>query len=169
MQDVSKMFVRNFNVYHIDHFERKSAMYLVSIYISKVSLNQSLLYVTKRDIEIPLPLLQLHLDEGTEAAAEETNDLDFFKQHENLEPHRNEATILMEEKAYLISNTMPSNDCAEKSAPETASNCLGPSVKLFESTSSIQAERKPTIGCRTAQSKRPGGVSLHIFNCKHVN
>jgi hypothetical protein len=93
------------------------------------------------------------LDEGTEA---ETNELDFFKQHENLDLHETEATI---GKTYLTSDVVPNNDNVEKSALETASNCLGPSVKLFESTSNIQTERKPTIGCRTVQSKRPGGVS----------
>jgi len=95
------------------------------------------------------------LDEGTEVASEETNELDFFKQHENLDAYETEATI---EKAYLTSN-VPNNNSTEKSAVEIASNCLGPSVKLFESTSNIQTERKPTIGCRTVQSKRPGGVS----------
>jgi len=99
----------------------------------------------------------LHLDESTEAVSEETNELDFFKEHENLDSHEIEATI---GKAYLASNVVPNNDNVEKNALETASNCLGPSVKLFESTSNIQTERKPTIGCRTVQSKRPGGVSL---------
>lgn len=104
--------------------------------------------------------MQLHLEESTEIISEETNEPDFFKQHENLDLLQNEMIIPTEEKAF-IPNTVPSNDNTEKSTPEVASNSLGPSVKLFDPTSNnVQSERKPTIGCRTAQSKRPGGVSL---------
>lgn len=102
---------------------------------------------------------KLHLEEGTEIVSEETNEPDFFKQHENLDLLQNEMIIPIEEKAFLTSNTVPSNDSTEKSVPEVASNSLGPSVKLFDSTSNnLQSERKPTIGGRTAQSKRPGGL-----------
>ncbi|KYN02048.1 ADP-ribosylation factor GTPase-activating protein 2 [Cyphomyrmex costatus] len=101
----------------------------------------------------------LHLEEGTEVVSEETNEPDFFKQHENLDLLQKEMIILTEEKAFLTSNTVSSNDSTEKSAPEVASNSLGPSVKLFDSTSnSLQSERKPTIGNRIVQSKRPGGL-----------
>lgn len=104
--------------------------------------------------------MQLHLEEGTEIASEEANEPDFFKQHENLDSLQSEMIIPTEEKAFLTPDTVPSNDSTEKSATEVASNSLGPSVKLFDSTSNnLQSERKPTIGCRTAQSKRPGGVS----------
>lgn len=104
--------------------------------------------------------MQLHLEESTEIISEETNEPDFFKQHENLDLLQNEMIIPTEEKAFLTSNTVPSSDNTEKSTPEVASNSLGPSVKLFDSTSNnVQSERKSTIGCRTAQSKRPGGVS----------
>lgn len=95
--------------------------------------------------------------------SEEANEPDFFKQHENLDLLQNEMIIPTEEKAFLISNTVPSNDSIKKSAPEVASNSLGPSVKLFDSTSNnAQSERKSTIGGRTAQSKRPGGVSFSM-------
>lgn len=101
--------------------------------------------------------LQLHLEENTEIVSEEANEPDFFKQHENLDLLQNEMIIPVEEKVSLTPNTVPSNDSTEKSAPEVASNSLGPSVKLFDSTSNnLQSERKPTIGCRTAQPKRPG-------------
>jgi len=104
--------------------------------------------------------LQLHLEDGTEIVSEEMNEPDFFKQHENLDLLQNEMIIPTEEKAFLTSNTVPSNDNTEKSASEVTSNSLGPSVKLFDSTSNnLQSERKPTIGGRTGQSKRPGGVS----------
>ncbi|CAL1683414.1 unnamed protein product [Lasius platythorax] len=101
---------------------------------------------------------KLHLEEGTEIMPEETNELDFFKQHENLDLHQNSTVISMEEKAFLAPNTVPNVDSTEKSAPEVVSNSLGPSVKLFDPVSNEQTARKPTIGCRTAQSKRPGGL-----------
>ena len=104
----------------------------------------------------------MHLEDGTEIVSEEMNEPDFFKQHENLDLLQNEMIIPTEEKAFLTSNTVPSNDRnnTEKSASEVTSNSLGPSVKLFDSTSNnLQSERKPTIGGRTGQSKRPGGVS----------
>lgn len=105
--------------------------------------------------------MQLHLEEDTEVVSnEEANEPDFFKQHENLDLLQNEMIIPTEEKACLTPNIVLSNDSIEKSAPEVASNSLGPSVKLFDSTSNnVQSERKPTIGGRTVQSKRPGGVS----------
>lgn len=58
---------------------------------------------------------------------------------------------------------MPNIDSTEKNAPEIVSNSLGPSVNLFDPVSNVQTARKPTIGCRTAQSKRPGGVSSCIY------
>lgn len=95
---------------------------------------------------------------------EETIEPDFFKQHENLDLHQNNTVISMEEKAFLAPNTVPNVDSTEKSAPEVVSNSLGPSVKLLDPVSNEQTARKPTIGCRTAQSKRPGGVSPCIYD-----
>lgn len=110
--------------------------------------------------------LQLHLDDSTEPTSEDINETDFFKQlrisDENLDSQRNETVIPTEEKALFISKTVPSND-TEETAAEVISNCLGPSVKLADSTSNMQSERKSTIGRRTAQSKRPG-VSLLIYD-----
>lgn len=99
---------------------------------------------------------KLHLEEGTEIVAEETNELDFFKQHENLDLLQNNTLISVEEKAFLAPNTVPNVDSTEKSASEDISNSLGPSVKLFDPVANVQTARKPTIGGRTAQSKRPG-------------
>lgn len=87
------------------------------------------------------------------------NEPDFFKQHENVESHKIETIIPTEEKAFLAPNATSTDDNIEKNTPEVASSSLGPSVKLSDSISSTQAERKPTIGRRTAQTKRPG-VSL---------
>ncbi|XP_020285252.1 ADP-ribosylation factor GTPase-activating protein 2 isoform X2 [Pseudomyrmex gracilis] len=100
---------------------------------------------------------KLHLEENTQPASEETNEPDFFKQHENLNSNRDE-TISSTDKAFFTSDTVPNNDSTAKSTPEAVSNCLGPSVKLFDTTSNMQSERKPTIGGRTVQSKRPGGL-----------
>ncbi|EFN85501.1 ADP-ribosylation factor GTPase-activating protein 2 isoform X2 [Harpegnathos saltator] len=99
---------------------------------------------------------KLHLEEGTETMSEETNELDFFKQHENLDSHQPETIIPTEEKAFLASNAVSYNDNTERNTSEIASNCLGPSVKLSDSTSNIQFERKSTIGRRTVQSKKAG-------------
>ncbi|XP_011164302.1 ADP-ribosylation factor GTPase-activating protein 2 isoform X2 [Solenopsis invicta] len=101
---------------------------------------------------------KLHLEE--DIVSEETNEPDFFKQHENLDSLQNENEMIIptEEKAFLTASTVPSNNSTEKNAPEVAPNSVGPSIKLIDSTSNNQPERKPTIGCRTAQSKRPGGL-----------
>ncbi|XP_077255855.1 ADP-ribosylation factor GTPase activating protein 3 isoform X1 [Temnothorax americanus] len=117
-------------------------------------------YGTKVSFPTSKNKTMLHLEEGTEIVTEEANEPDFFKQHENLDLLQNEMIILTEEKAFFASNaTVPSNDSIEKSTPEVVSNSLGPSVNLFDSTSNnLQSERKPTIGGRTAQSKRPGGL-----------
>ncbi|KAL0112433.1 hypothetical protein PUN28_012043 [Cardiocondyla obscurior] len=102
---------------------------------------------------------KLHLEDDTEILSEETTEPDFFKQHENLDLFQNEIIIPTEEKAFLTPNTVPSNDSTEKNVPEVAPNSLEPSVKLFDSTSNtLNSDRKPTIGGRTAQSKRPGGL-----------
>ncbi|KYN37357.1 ADP-ribosylation factor GTPase-activating protein 2 [Trachymyrmex septentrionalis] len=114
-------------------------------------------YNTKVSLPTSKNKTMLHLEDGTEIVSEETNEPDFFKQHENLDLLQNEMIIPTEEKAFLTSNIMSSNDSTEKSTSEVASNSLGPSVKLFDSTSNnLQSERKPTIGGRTGQSKRPG-------------
>lgn len=95
---------------------------------------------------------------------EEASEPDFFKQHEDLDSQQNEI-IPTEEKAFFTSSTVP-NDNADKSVSEAPSDCLGPSpsLNLFDPISNVQSERKPTIGCRIAQSRRPGGVSLYIYD-----
>lgn len=93
---------------------------------------------------------------------EETNEPDFFKQHENLDLHENKTVISIEEKAFLTSNIVPNIDNTEKNTSEIIPNSLGPSIKPFDPISNVQTARKPTIGCRTAQAKRPGGVSVFM-------
>ncbi|XP_072748311.1 ADP-ribosylation factor GTPase-activating protein 3 isoform X1 [Anoplolepis gracilipes] len=115
-------------------------------------------YGTKVSLPTSKNKATLHLEESTEIVPEETNEPDFFKQHENLDLHENKLIISTEEKAFLTPNTVSNISSAEKNASEIVSNSLGPSVKLFDPVSNIQTARKPTIGCRTAQSKRPGGL-----------
>ncbi|XP_029678658.1 ADP-ribosylation factor GTPase-activating protein 2 isoform X1 [Formica exsecta] len=115
-------------------------------------------YGTKVSFSTPKTKTMLHLEESTEIVPEETNEPDFFKQHENLDLYENKTVISTEDKTFLTSNTVPNIDSTEKNASEIVSNSLGPSVKLFDSVSNVQTARKPTIGCRTAQSKRPGGL-----------
>lgn len=105
--------------------------------------------------------MQLHLEDDAETISEETNELDFFKQHENIDLHQPETIIPTEEKAFLVPNTVSSNDNTEKDVSEVASNCLGPSVKLSDLTPNAHSERKSTIGRRVVQSKKIG-VSSHI-------
>lgn len=113
---------------------------------------------------------KLHLYEGVEAGLEEVNEPDFFKQHENVESHKIETIIPTEEKAFLAPNATSTGDNIEKNTPEVASSSLGPSVKLSDSISSTQAERKPTIGRRTAQTKRPGlGKKPGSLGAQRVN
>ncbi|XP_047366229.1 ADP-ribosylation factor GTPase-activating protein 2 isoform X1 [Vespa velutina] len=100
----------------------------------------------------------LHLEENVEPDTEESNDVDFFQEHENFDLNLDESNISTEEK--IVSNSTIHKKVIEKSDTSASSeivlNSLGPSVKLSESVSSVQSERKPTIGIRKVQSKRPG-------------
>lgn len=106
----------------------------------------------------------MHLEEIVEPDAEESNDVDFFQEHENFDLNLDESNIPTEEK--IVSNSTIHKEGIEKNDTNTSSeivlNSLGPSVKLSESISSVQSERKPTIGIRKVQSKRPG-VSMFIL------
>ncbi|KAL2724750.1 ADP-ribosylation factor GTPase-activating protein 2 isoform X1 [Vespula maculifrons] len=100
----------------------------------------------------------LHLEESVEPDTEESNDVDFFQEHENFDLNLDESNIPTEEK--IVSNSTIHKEDIEKSDTNVSSdivlNSLGPSVKLSESIPSVQSERKPTIGIRKVQSKRPG-------------
>lgn len=108
--------------------------------------------------------MQLHLEESVEPDTEESNDVDFFQEHENFDLNLDESNIPTEEK--IVSNSTIHKEDIEKSDTNASSdivlNSLGPSVKLSESIPSVQSERKPTIGIRKVQSKRPG-VSMFIL------
>ncbi|XP_012233003.1 ADP-ribosylation factor GTPase-activating protein 2 isoform X2 [Linepithema humile] len=112
-------------------------------------------YGTKVSLSTTKNKTMLHLEEGTETMLEEANEPDFFKQHENLDLQQNEI-ISTEEKAFFTPNVESNDDNTDKA--EIYSDCLGPSVNLFDPISNVQSERKPTIGGRTAQSRRPGGL-----------
>ncbi|XP_015431126.1 PREDICTED: ADP-ribosylation factor GTPase-activating protein 2 [Dufourea novaeangliae] len=103
---------------------------------------------------------KLHLEENSALTSEEHNEVDFFKEHENLDLHDNESSTHMEGNSQSTLNSVPVNDNIEKSnqknIPEVASNALGPTVKLSDSTSNSVLERKSTIGVRKVMSKKPG-------------
>ncbi|XP_012140847.2 ADP-ribosylation factor GTPase activating protein 3 isoform X2 [Megachile rotundata] len=103
---------------------------------------------------------KLHLDDGPTSTAEEHGEIDFFKEHENSELHHNESLVHDEANLISLSNSVSHNENVDKNnqkdMPDITANSLGPSVKLSDSTSSLISERKPTIGGRKAQAKRPG-------------
>ncbi|KAI4495549.1 hypothetical protein M0802_008561 [Mischocyttarus mexicanus] len=130
-------------------------------YKDKLSL-ASALAMKRHGTKVFLPPTQnktmLHLEENVEPDAEESKEVDFFQEHENFDLNLDESNIPIEEK--VISNSAMQQENVKKSDTSTSSNIVlnsvGPSVKLSESTSSTQSERKSTIGVRKVQSKRPG-------------
>ncbi|KAK9305362.1 hypothetical protein QLX08_003613 [Tetragonisca angustula] len=70
----------------------------------------------------------------------------------------------VEEQVHAEGNSVPASNSIsnnedksnQKDSLETATNSLGPTVKLSESTSNLVSERKPTIGIRKIQNKRSG-------------
>ncbi|KOC61941.1 ADP-ribosylation factor GTPase-activating protein 2 [Habropoda laboriosa] len=102
----------------------------------------------------------LHVGEGPTSASEEQGDIDFFKEHENVEAHHNESLTHAEGNLVSASNSVSNNDNEEKNnqkdSLENAGNFLGPTVKLSDHTSHLISERKPTIGGRKIQNKRTG-------------
>ncbi|XP_017793731.1 PREDICTED: ADP-ribosylation factor GTPase-activating protein 2 isoform X2 [Habropoda laboriosa] len=103
---------------------------------------------------------KLHVGEGPTSASEEQGDIDFFKEHENVEAHHNESLTHAEGNLVSASNSVSNNDNEEKNnqkdSLENAGNFLGPTVKLSDHTSHLISERKPTIGGRKIQNKRTG-------------
>ncbi|XP_053976187.1 ADP-ribosylation factor GTPase-activating protein 2 isoform X2 [Hylaeus anthracinus] len=103
---------------------------------------------------------KLHLDENSTSTSEEQTEIDFFKEHENFELHHNESPTLSDGNLVSAANLVPNNDNLEKNnqkvISEVASNSLGPTVKLSDTTTNSFSERKSTIGVRKIQTKRPG-------------
>ncbi|KAK9305364.1 hypothetical protein QLX08_003613 [Tetragonisca angustula] len=101
---------------------------------------------------------KLHLDDGPASTVEEQGEVDFFKEHENTEVYHNQSSVHAEGNSVPASNSISNNEdkSNQKDSLETATNSLGPTVKLSESTSNLVSERKPTIGIRKIQNKRSG-------------
>ncbi|XP_076749225.1 ADP-ribosylation factor GTPase activating protein 3 isoform X2 [Xylocopa sonorina] len=103
---------------------------------------------------------KLHLDDGLASTAEEQAEIDFFKEHENIETHHNDSLAHTEGNSVSTNNSITNNDNEEKNnkkeAPETTANLLGPTVKLSDPTLNVLSERKSTIGVRRVQNKRTG-------------
>ncbi|CAL7944993.1 unnamed protein product [Xylocopa violacea] len=103
---------------------------------------------------------KLHLDDGLASTAEEQAEIDFFKEHENIETHHNDSLAHAEGNSVPANNSIANNDNEEKSnkkeVSEITTNLLGPTVKLSDPTLNVIPERKPTIGVRRVQNKRTG-------------
>ncbi|KAG7187976.1 hypothetical protein KM043_013932 [Ampulex compressa] len=97
---------------------------------------------------------QLHLEEHAVSVLEESNEVDFFKEHENFELHQSTPVPNIDGVVLPIVDSVTINE--KSTLVEAPPNALGPSVRLFDPSCNIQTERKPTIGTRKAQTKRTG-------------
>ena len=82
--------------------------------------------------------------------------------------YHNQSSVHAEGNSVPASNSISNNEdkSNQKDSLETATNSLGPTVKLSESTSNLVSERKPTIGIRKIQNKRSGvciQMILYLF------
>lgn len=100
------------------------------------------------------------MEEQPEPEKEEQTEIDFFKEHENLES--NEITVPREEKSITALRAF-NVESSPKISPsiEAPVNTWGPSVKL-SAASNLSTERKSTIGGRTVQPKRAGVSTINF-------
>ncbi|XP_043473714.1 ADP-ribosylation factor GTPase-activating protein 2 isoform X2 [Leptopilina heterotoma] len=110
---------------------------------------------------------KLHLDNQTQPeVVQEPNEVDFFKEHENLES--NEITVPKVEKPLITLNTLTGESTPKLTTKtETNDNTLGPSVKLSDSGALI-TDRKPTIGTRKVQPRKTGLGKKSGFGAQRV-
>ncbi|XP_063979795.1 ADP-ribosylation factor GTPase-activating protein 2 isoform X2 [Diachasmimorpha longicaudata] len=103
---------------------------------------------------------KLHLDDHVDTNNEEAAEIDFFAEHENFEDARSTPVIPPQSKVAALTAQSLLNDNPSKNKPEANADSLvgnvGPSVKLSDSAPSVQPDRKPTIGGRKVQTRRPG-------------
>ncbi|XP_051169251.1 ADP-ribosylation factor GTPase-activating protein 2 isoform X2 [Leptopilina boulardi] len=110
---------------------------------------------------------KLHLENPAQPEVEESNEIDFFKEHENLESN-NEFTVPKVEKPLITLNTITSESTPKISTKtELIDNTLGPSVKLSD-TGALTTERKSTIGTRKVQPKKTGLGKKSGFGAQRV-
>ncbi|XP_043267406.1 ADP-ribosylation factor GTPase-activating protein 2 isoform X2 [Venturia canescens] len=118
--------------------------------------------------------IKLHIEETTEPEVEDPAEADFFKEHENFENLSSDPQHTTLSKSDTAENPSPKIDITPKvttaaTNPENLSNSMGPSVKLSDSVSLAQTERKSTIAGRKVQAKRPGlGKKTGGFGAQRV-
>ncbi|XP_011298179.1 ADP-ribosylation factor GTPase-activating protein 2 isoform X2 [Fopius arisanus] len=102
---------------------------------------------------------KLHLDDHVDAN-EEPAEVDFFTEHETFEDARSTPVVPAQPKVAALTAQSLLNDNSPKNRPESTADSpasgLGPTVKLSDSPPSVQPDRKPTIGGRKVQTRRPG-------------
>ncbi|KAF7996525.1 hypothetical protein HCN44_002157 [Aphidius gifuensis] len=112
---------------------------------------------------------KLHLDDHVDVVDEETPEVDFFTEHDNFDELK--PTPVIQQKPLVIDNEQSVNKTELKTqiTPDTLANSFGPSVKLSDSVSTLQNERKSTIGGRKIQQKKPGlGKKTGGFGAQRV-
>ncbi|XP_034944646.1 ADP-ribosylation factor GTPase-activating protein 2 isoform X1 [Chelonus insularis] len=107
----------------------------------------------------------LHLDDGeTINTNTEPEEVDFFAEHENFSEMKNSSiqSVHRAQENTNIQNSHSENNIKNKIENnnkidvDSLANSLGPTVKLSDSAVNVPTNRKPTIGGRKLQSKRPG-------------
>lgn len=104
----------------------------------------------------------MHLDDHVETTIDEPLEVDFFAEHETFEDARSTPiAVTQPQVAALTAQSLLMDNTDQNKGNSTvdslASNA-GPSVKLTDTSPSVQADRKPTIGGRKVQARRPGGL-----------
>ncbi|XP_034944647.1 ADP-ribosylation factor GTPase-activating protein 2 isoform X2 [Chelonus insularis] len=108
---------------------------------------------------------KLHLDDGeTINTNTEPEEVDFFAEHENFSEMKNSSiqSVHRAQENTNIQNSHSENNIKNKIENnnkidvDSLANSLGPTVKLSDSAVNVPTNRKPTIGGRKLQSKRPG-------------
>lgn len=91
---------------------------------------------------------------------DETPEVDFFTEHDNFDELK--PTPVIKKKSLVIDNEFSDikTELKTQITPDILANSFGPSVKLSDSASTLQNERKSTIGGRKIQQKKPGVSKL---------
>ncbi|XP_011501996.1 PREDICTED: ADP-ribosylation factor GTPase-activating protein 2 [Ceratosolen solmsi marchali] len=106
---------------------------------------------------------KLHIEEHIEPESPQ-NEVDFFEAHENFDVHNTKTTVpkdhIHEDSITKLVNENhkihDSDNIHALDTSESSKEILEPSVNISESAMLGACERKPTIGVRKVQPKRPG-------------
>lgn len=101
---------------------------------------------------------KLHMDETSEAMPVEQNETDFFGEHGEFDIDQSVPKTIITKGAAFDSNTALDDGIAGKQNEDSCKNDtskFAPTVTLGNSIMNITTERKPTIGLRKVQTKRP--------------